>query len=452
MGTFHLSRGYDIPLAGEPESTVVDAAKPQTVAICPTDFLGLKVRPVADVGDKVKVGSPLVSNKEDDSHVFTSPVSGTVKEIRRGARRVITHVVIECDGGNDAVEFGSYDSAKIASLSRESVLEQVKASGMLAIFRERPFNFTARPSRPPRDIFVSTFDTGPLAPDLRVLVEGQEAAFQAGLEVCRRLTEGDVHVGVVGVGEPHPAFAKAQNVKIHQFSGAHPAGNVGVHIHHVAPVKGRNDVVWTLNVAGVLMLGRLFLTGKVDPSLIVAVTGTGASVRQHVRTVQGAPLSALLGGKVEAGELRYVSGGPLTGAKISADDYLRFYDLQVTVLPEATEAEFIGWMLPGGNKDSWFRVFLGKVMGGKRFTKDTRLAGGHRAMVWTGHYESVTPIDVLPGFLYKSIRAGDIEEMEGLGIYEVVEEDVALCEYICPSKTDFQATLRRGIDLIDKEG
>lgn len=450
MGTYNLKQGYTIPLDGAPDATVVDADRPQIVALCPTDFLGIKTKPLVEEGDSVKIGTPLVCSKLNEAHVFTSTASGTVKEVRRGHRRVITHVVIECDGKDEAETFDTTDAAGIASLDREKVLAQVMKSGLLAVFRERPFNHTAQPDHTPRDIFISTFDTAPLAGDLNLTVEGNDAAFQAGLEVCRRLTTGDVHLGIDGKGKPHTAFANAKNVKIHSFSGAHPAGNVGVHIHHVKPVSKRSDYVWTATVAGVIMLGKLFTTGKVDPTVVVAVAGTGAASRQHVRTVVGAPIASVA--KAGEGEVRVISGDALSGTKIDADDFIHFNEAQLTLLPEATDAEFIGWMLPGGGKDSWFRVFLGKLMAGKRFAKDTRLAGGHRAMVWTGHYEAVTPMDVLPGFLYKSILAGDIEEMEGLGIYEVVEEDIALCEYICPSKTSFQKTLRDGIDLIEREG
>lgn len=453
MATFNLRRGYDIPIAGAPASEVSEAAKPQTVAICPVDFLGIKARPLAEEGQAVKIGTPLASSKDDESHVITSPASGTLKEIRRGHRRVITHLVIACDGKDTAESYARYELAQIAGLGREKVLAQVKASGLLFAFRERPFNSAARPVHTPRDIFISTFDSGPLGVDMNLVVQGREAAFQAGLEVCRALTTGQVHLGVDGKGKNlSKAFTDAKNVQIHRFSGPHPAGNVGTHIHLVAPVKKRNDVVWTTTVAGVIRLGTLFLEGRVDPSTLVAVSGSAATERKHVRTVLGAPVKTILGGKAPDGDVRYISGNVLTGAKVSVDDYLHYYDNLLTVIPEATHAEFNGWMLPGGGKDSWYRIFLGKLVPGKRFQKDTRLGGGHRAMVFTGQYEAVTPIDVLPGFLYKSILANDIEEMEGLGIYEVVEEDIALCEYICPSKTDFQKVLRAGIRLIEKEG
>ncbi|MCJ8328482.1 MAG: Na(+)-translocating NADH-quinone reductase subunit A [Lentisphaeria bacterium] len=451
MAEYNLKRGFDIKLVGEAESVIDDGFRPETIALNTGSLRGVKLKPLVKPGDTVKIGSPLCQSKENDAWVFTSPNSGTVKEVIRGARRVLESFVIQVDNEYESILFDHFKQSDLSTVMREDAMELLLMSGQLANFRERPFDYTANPEHMPRDIFVSTFDTAPLAADPNMIVEGNEVYFQAGLDICSVLTSGKVHLGIDSDRKDiSEAFAHARNVQVNRFSGPHPAGLVGVQIHHVAPINGREDYVWTISVHGLIQIGRLFTTGNISPDMIVAVAGAGASNRKHFRTVLGAPIDSLV--ELEEGEQRIISGNVLTGKKVDPENYIGFYDNLITVIPEVTSPEFIGWMLPGGEKQSYFKAFLSHMFPGKKFNQNTCMNGGDRAFVSTGLYEDVLPMDIYPLYLVKSIRAGDIDEMEQLGIYEVSEEELALCEYICPSKGTFMKDIRNGLDLIEKEG
>ena len=314
-------------------------------------------------------------------------------------------------------------------------------------------DYVADPSKAPRDIFVSTIDSAPLAPDSNLLVQGNEAYFQAGLDVASRLTSGRIHLSIDGArSDISRTFTDAKNVTIHHFRGAHPVGCIGVQIHHIAPINGRHDVVWYCTISGLIILGKLFLEGKISPETIVSVAGSGATDRRYFRTIVGASIDTLIQGKVQSEPVRYISGNVLTGRKVSKDGFLGYYDTMISVIPESTGPAFIGWMLPGFKKESFYRTFLSPFLPGQKFEMDTKLNGCVRAFFASGFYGRVLPMNIYPIFLIKSILVGDIEEMEGLGIYEVTEEEMALCEYICPSKKNLQQIIRQGLDLIEKEG
>ena len=453
MAEFKLKRGYDIRLVGESTSEIVDAPYPKTVAVKPSGFRGIKPKLLVKEGDTVQSGSPLFHDKGNEKHIFTSPVSGVVKSIQRGAKRVIDHITIETDANAEGIKFKAFPKEQLSSLSRDEAMEQLQSSGLLTLFRQRPFDYVANPSITPRDIFVSALDSAPLAPDPNIFVKGHETEFQAGLDIASRLTTGRVHLSIDGRrGDLSKAFTDAKNVTIHRFSGKHPIGCIGIQIHHIAPINGRNDAVWYCTVSGLIILGKLFLQGKISPEIIASVAGSAATDRRYFRTVLGASIDTLIQGKIDHEPVRYISGNILTGTKVDKDGFLGYYDSMVTVIPESTGPEFIGWMLPGFKKESLYRTFLSRFIPGQKFTKDTKLNGGVRAFFASGFYERVLPMNIYPLFLVKTILAGDIEEMEGLGIYEVTEEEMALCEYICPSKEDIQQIIRRGLDLIEREG
>lgn len=453
MAEFNLNRGYDIPLLGEAEKTLEDAPRPERVALKPVEFRGIMPRLAVQEGDSVQIGSPLFFAKANEDFKFTSPASGKVVAINRGHRRALTSIEIECDGEDAAIDFGAHTAEELATLGRDAAVAKLLQSGLFALFVQRPFGHLADPSLTPRDIFISALDTAPLAADVNLVLEGREAEFQAGLEVCRQLTSGKVHLSIDGArSDLSAALTGAKNVELHRFSGPHPAGCVGVQIHHIAPISGRDDVVWTISPQGVALVGALFLAGRLQPQIVACVAGTAATVRKHFRTVLGVRVDTLAGSQSEAGEARYISGNVLTGAKVEATGYLGFYDNLLSVIPEACGPEFAGWMKPGFGKASIYRCFASSFLPGKRFDIDTRMNGGLRAFVATGYYEQVLPMDIYPLYLLKSILVEDIEEMEGLGIYEVVEEDFALCEYACPSKASIQQIIRGGLDLVEKEG
>ena len=453
MADFRLKEGYDIPLVGGPADSVSVAPRPATVALKPSEFRGVKIRLLVDEGDVVKAGSPLGCVKNREQQIFTAPTAGTVMAVVRGPRRALMEVVIKPDEASDAVPFKQHDAVALSGLSRDVVLEQLLQSGLFNVFQQRPFGNVADPAVTPRSIFVSAFDTAPLSADTALIVQGNEAAFQAGLDIASRLASGKVHLSVDGRRLDLPkAFSEANNVELHRFSGPHPTGCVGVQIHHIDPIKHRRDVVWTTTVQGLILIGRLFLEGRYVPDITVALSGSAVTAPKHYRTVVGANIASITNDNVKHGDLRYISGDVLTGTTSSPDGHLDMKSSTLTVIPEATESEFLGWALPGFGRLSKYRTYPSAVFGGKRFAPDTKLNGGHRAFLATGYYEQVLPMDIYPMYLLKSILAQDFDEMEGLGILEVTEEEFALCEYACPSKVNVQQIIRDGLDLVEYDG
>ena len=439
-----LRQGYDIKIVGESVRTIEKAPFPKKVALKPTDFEGLKPKLLIKVKDEVKIGTPLAFDKKNELIKIISPVSGKVTEIIRGERRVIEAIVIEPDGKQTREEL--YINKE--NLNKESILEALLKSGLFLNFTQRPFNKIANPSDIPRDIFISAMDTAPLAAEASLILQGNENSFQKGLDVLSQLTSGKVRLSFKPEDK---VFADFKNCELHNFSGKHPAGNVGVHIHHISPIKNANDIVWSCYVQAVILIGRLFETGKINSEIIVKVAGSAVKKRYYYKTIIGAEVSSFLG-KVDENS-RIISGDVLTGKKIEQDGFVGFKDNLITVIPEATKPEFLGWLNPGFSKRSWWKTFVSAIITPKKaFNADTNIGGGNRSLVINSIYEEVVPMNILPSYLIKSILAEDIEEMEALGIYEVAEEDFALCEYICPSKTEFQQIIRQGLNLIEKEG
>jgi Na+-transporting NADH:ubiquinone oxidoreductase subunit A len=305
-------------------------------------------------------------------------------------------------------------------------------------------------SETPRDIFISGFDSSPLAPDYEFVLKGQESQFQTGINALSRLTSGKVYLGLPARRESK-VFAQVKNVEINYFDGPHPAGNVGIQLHQISPIN-KGEVVWTINPQDVLFIGRLFETGKVDFSKIIALTGSEVTRPQYLQTILGTRLCPVLDGRLKCGnKQRIISGNPLTGHKLICDNFLGFYDSQVTVIPEGDEYEFMGWALPGADKYSATKAFLSALLPKKEYALNANLHGGERAFVMSGQYEKYLPMDILPVHLLKSILVNDIDKMEQLGIYEVVEEDLALCEFACTSKINVQEILRKGITTMVQE-
>ncbi|MBN2039769.1 MAG: Na(+)-translocating NADH-quinone reductase subunit A [Spirochaetes bacterium] len=458
MTNIKLKRGYNINLQGEAEQKILNLPLPEKIAIKPTDFTGIKPKLCVEVGDKVKIGTPLFFSKEDERIKFVSTVSGKVEEVVRGERRVIQAVIVKSDGKND------YEKIKIPSkeLTKHDVIEILLKSGLFPCFIQRPFAKVASPDDTPRDIFISTMDTAPLAADWNFIIKGQEDSFQTGLNVIKKLTSGKAHLVIDGKRKDiSEAFSKANGVEIHKVSGPHPAGNVGIHIHHIAPIRNRNDIVWTCSVQSVILIGRLFESGRLFPEITVAVAGSYAKNKNYYRTILGASAyschcsddMSMDAYRPDHSKVRYISGNVLTGREIDFDGYIGFYDNLITIIPERENWEFLGWLMPGFRKTSFHRTFVSKLFRSKfKFVQTTAMSGGNRPFIITGDFERVLPMDLYPVILMKNIITKDIEKMEGLGIYELAEEDVALCEYIDPSKNEFQKILREGMELIEKEG
>ncbi|MCR4860463.1 MAG: Na(+)-translocating NADH-quinone reductase subunit A [Bacteroidales bacterium] len=446
-----MKKGLNIPVSGEAELRVSKTIAPGIVAVRPTDFKGFLPRLLVKEGDSVLCGSPVLSDKKNADILLTSPVSGTVKEIVRGEKRKLLAVLVEADAKQQCVDFGVRDAAKLdAGQVRQALLQ----SGLWPCLIQRPYGIVANPEAAPRDIFVSTFSTAPLAPDAAFCFGSELQAAQAGVDALSKLTSGKVHVSLDGNGGSSP-FAALKGAELHTFKGCHPAGNVGVQISHIAPIR-KEDIVWTVSLAGLVAIGKLFTTGRYDVRRKVALTGPMAIHPSYVEALPGTPMKALAEyfGNTPAETLRIISGDPLSGNTAGADGYLGFFDNQVTVLHEGTEQELLGWINPiRSHQFSADRSYFAWLMPkSKKYAIDTNLHGGPRAFLMNdGYYSRVLPMDIYPVFLAKACLAGEIEKMERFGIYEVLPEDLATCEFVDPSKNNIQAMIEQGIDLMLKE-
>jgi len=442
-----LKKGFDIRILGTAKKQIAGVANTAIFGVKPVDFPGLVPKLNVKPGDIVKAGSPLFHDKLHPEILFTSPVSGKILSIERGDRRKMLEVVIE-RAGNDFVDFGIADPS---AMTRETIKEHLLSSGLWPAVRQRPYHVVAKPSDVPKSIFISGFDTAPLAPDYNFIMDNSSSDFfQAGITAISKLTNGKVNLVLNGTITPSEVLSNTAGVDISYFSGPHPAGNVGVHIHHLDPVN-KGEVVWYVNLQDVIAIGRLFREGIYKPERIVSLTGSEVINPQYYKMLSGASISSIVSDNVNSGNLRFISGNVLTGNKITSDGFLGYYDSQVTVIPEGDYSEFFGWAAPGTNKLSFSKIFISSLFPEKIHTPDTNLHGGERAFVVTGQYEKVVPMDIYPMQLFKAILAGDIDMMENLGIYEVAEEDFALCEFICPSKIEIQSIIRSGLELMKKE-
>ncbi len=442
-----IKKGLDIKLLGEASQQFSALPFPETVAIKPTDFIDITPKLLVKATDPVLAGTPLFYDKHNEAVQFCSPVSGEVIEVVRGEKRKILEIKILADR---EINYVSYTRSKPNDLGREEIIDRLLNGGCWPFIRQRPFDVIANPNAKPKYVCISAFDSGPLAPDYDFILLGSEATFQAGVDAIRKLTEGKVHLNVKAAN-PASLFRKIQGVEINEISGPHPAGNVGVQIHHIDPLN-KEEVVWYVNPQDVLIIGRLFTEGKFDASRAVALTGSQVRNPRYYKTIIGTSVKKIISdGGLKDGESRVISGNVLTGRQIAAEGYLSFYDSQVTVIPEGNEYEFMGWLAPGIKKFSMSRTFFSWLTPQKKHAPDTNLHGEERPFVVTGEYEKVFPMDIYPVQLLKSILIEDIELMEKLGIYEVSEEDFALCEVVCTSKIKSQEIIRRGLDLVRKE-
>lgn len=441
-----LKKGFDINMVGKAKQELADFAPAQTFAIKPTDFIGLQ-RPkvLVNEGDTVKAGTPILIDKALDQVIYAAPVSGKIVEVKRGDRRKLLEISILADATISHEQFGQVD---IASLDREALAAKLAASGVWPNIIQRPYGIVANPADTPKSIFISAFDTHPLAPDYGFALQGQEKYLQAGIEALAKLTSGKVHLNVDGSKATPAVFANLKGAQVNKFSGPHPAGNVGVQIHHLDPMN-KGEIAWTITPYGVAQIGKFILEGIYDASKVIAVTGSELTKTAYVKTYMGASVSTFVKGNLNSGHVRVVSGNVLTGEKISLEGFLGFYHNQITVIPEGDYYEFMGWAKPT-TRLSYHRALglLSFLTPNKEFVLDSNGRGEERAFVQTGVFESVTPMDILPVYLLKAIMAEDFDEIEELGIYEIVEEDLALCEFVDVSKHPVQELVRKGIELI----
>lgn len=443
---YKLKRGLDIKIAGVANTAIEQASESKVVALKPTDFAGLTPKLCVKAGAEVKAGDVLFFDKYNPEILFTSPVSGTVKEVARGDRRKVLAIIVEADGKNEKLSFEKLDPS---SFKREQIKELLLKSGLWPFLKQRPYGCLAKPSDTPKNIFISGFDSNPLGADYEFIFREELEHIQLGINALCTLTDGSVFFSLPG--KTSSIFQSLKKVELNTFDGPHPAGNVGVQIHHISPIN-KGDKVWTIDVQALVYIGRLLATGELNMSKIVALAGSEVSSPKYYRTVHGASIATLAEGKTkQEGKERIISGTVLTGTQVELAGFLGYFDQSVSVIPEGDDYEFMGWAAPGADKYSASRTFLGKLLPKKAYALNANLHGGERAFVVSGQYEKFLPMDILPVYLLKAILANDLDKMEQLGLYEVIGEDLALCEYACTSKIKVQDILNRGIATMIQE-
>lgn len=445
-----IKRGLNIPIQGVADGSLrAPTVTFEEYAIKPTDFYGLRPKLMVKAGERVLAGSPLFFDKNDERIKITSPVSGSVEEVVYGEKRQIEQIRIRADKD---VEYVNFPELSIADLDADKVKEQLLISGLWAYIRQRPFDTIANPSHTPKAIFISGFDTAPLAADFDMMVHGRGESFQAGLNAIKHLTSGKVHLCVHARHTGSEVFKRSKEVEVHYFEGPHPAGNISVQVHHIDPLN-KGEEIWYIHPQDIITIGRLFMEGKYDATKVIALAGSEVKRTGYHKVLAGVNVSYLLDDnlKSEHAHCRVISGNVLTGTKIGRTGYLGFYDHSISVIPEGDRYRFMGWLTLGLNRYSFSHSFFSWLFPKKEYNIDTNMNGGHRAFVMTGEFEKVFPMDIYPLQLIKACIVKDIDAMEQLGIYEVAPEDFALCEYIDISKTNIQQIIREGINLIREE-
>ena len=445
-----IKRGLDLPIAGEPRQVISEGPSISQVAILGGDYPGMKPTMEVREGDQVKKGQLLFTDKKTEGVKYTAPAAGTVKAVNRGHKRVLLSVVIEVAEQEEAETFTRHDRDALASLERNDVQQQLVDSGLWTTLRTRPFGKVPEPASAPNSIFVTAMDSNPLAADPDVVIAEAEQDFRDGLAVLTRLTDGPVWV-CKKHGSRQPSFQEGQ-VREETFAGPHPAGLAGTHIHHLDPV-GPGKTVWSINYQDVISIGRLFTSGELQLERVVALAGPQVKEPRLVRTRVGASLDELLAGETLEGDNRVVSGSVFTGHNARGPvAFLGRTSTQVTVLREGRERELFGYISPGINRHSVMNIYLSKLLPGKRLALTTTTNGSERAMVPIGNYEKVMPLDVLPTQLLRSLIVGDTDSAQALGALELVEEDLALCTYVCVGKYEYGPILRDNLTRIEVEG
>ncbi|SHM97691.1 Na(+)-translocating NADH-quinone reductase subunit A [Polaribacter sp. KT 15] len=441
-----IKKGLDIKLVGVAEKNTTKVSQSSVYAVKPEDFHGIIPKLTAKEGAEVKAGESLFHSKSDERILFPSPVSGKVVEVIRGARRKVLAVKIAADATQVYKEFGTKDAN---NMSADEVKDYLFASGCWPFVKQRPYDIVANPNQAPKAIFVSAYASAPLAADLDYTLAGKEAELQAAITAVSKLTAGKVHVSV-GSNSVSP-LSKLTGVELHKVSGPHPSGNVGTQIAKIDPIN-KGEVVWVITPQDLAIIGELFLTGKLNLTRTVALTGSKFSKPQYVTAIAGASIEDLVANNLENDNTRIISGNVLTGKEVKLDEFLGYYDNQITAIPEGDDYEFFGWNKPVFNKVSTSRALTFSWLNPKKkYDLNTNTNGEHRAFVVTGSYEQVFPLDIYPMQLLKAFMYKDLDEMEALGGYEVAPEDFALTEFICVSKQPHQKIIREGLDLMREE-
>ena len=442
MSHITIKKGHDIRMIGVPKYNQNLTKKPLKMALIPTEFRGVKPKLLVQKGDKVSLGSPLFFDKTKSDIKWASPASGVVSDIQFGERRVIEKIEITSDGENATAY--KFEPLKLETSDSESVKKYILGANLFPLIRQRPFNKIPDPNIAPRDIFISGFSSAPLSVDLSYLIEAERESFQVGLTGLSKLTPGNTFLTL----KKKMGFS---DVKEQTIKGPHPAGNVGIQIHHIKPLKP-SDIIWTVNAQHVITLGKLFQSGCYNSTILTTIGGSGSDNPTYIKTSTGANIGEILIGQDTKKKVRIVSGDVLTGAKVQLNSYLGYYDSSVAVIDDSVERPFLGMLSPGSSKSKYSltNTFLSFKVDNFNFT--TSQNGELRAVVPLNAWEKLLPMDIYPNALYRAILSRDIEEMEKLGLIECDDEDFALCSFACPSKIDVGAVIRDGLDLMEKEG
>jgi len=442
-----IKKGHNLNIKGSPKPNITNVYGLDHIGIYPSSFRYIKPRLLVKEGDKVKIGSPLFYDKLSPEIKWPSTASGTIKEIKYGPRKVIEKISIEVDGSENEVISGNFSSLSISLLKRDRIINDLLNANLFPFISSRPFNKVANPNKLPRDIFISGVNSAPLSTNLDFVISQSLPEFQAGLDVLSNLTDGKVHLTLK---EDSTLISSLKNIELHSISGPHPSGNIGIQIHHINPIKP-NDTIWTVDAQHVIILGKFFLTGKLDPTILVAIGGPVFSNPKYIRTSIGASIKSSIIDQDLNQNYRLISGNILSGRMVSVDENLHFHDTSLCGITHSEERKFMGMIYPGNSETHYSLTNTFLNFSKKPFNFSTLLNGSERPIYPLGYWEDVLPMDILPNELYRSIVSEDIELMENLGILECDEEDFALCSFSCASKINVGRMVRKGLDMIWNE-
>ena len=442
-----IKNGLAINIKGASNNIVKKATFPKSISLNPNDFHLVTPKMAVKVGDHLEAGDVVFYSKDNQDIKFCSPVSGNVKDIVRGQKRKITEIIIDSDSSQKSKKF---KTSKFENFKREEIIKSLLESGCWPFINQRPYSIIANPSDTPKSIFISAFNTAPIAADIQIVLDDQKNEFSTGIQVLRKLTDGNLNICVEKNNQTF--INDIKDVVIHNVSGPHPAGNVGVQIHHIDPISS-GEKVWTIDPEDVAIIGRFFLTGNYNPLRTIAISGPPVKHPQYYKTIAGSKLSEIINDAgVSDGLLRYINGDVLSGRSVEKDNYLGFYNNTFSVLREGNHYNMFGWIPFINNKvPSIYKTSFSWLFPNKKYDLDTNMNGEERAFVVTGEMERVFPMDILPMQLLKECLIGDIEKMENLGIYEVAPEDFSLIDYSSSSKIEAQYIIRKGLDLMISE-
>lgn len=443
-----IKKGLDLPINGAPKQQIGDTISVAKVAILGEEYVGMRPTMHVQVGDVVKKGQLLFEDKKNPGVKYVSPAAGEILEINRGARRVLQSVVVGLKG-SEAVAFDKVDAAAIASTDRQKLVDTLIECGLWTAIRTRPFSKAPAIDSTPSSIFVTASDTNPLAIDPQIVLSERADDFANGIKVLSKLSGGKVFVCKSAGSNVE---ASGDNVELHEFTGPHPAGLVGTHIHHLDPV-GPGKSVWHVNYQDAIAIGSTITSGELDVSRVVSIAGPAAKSPHIIRTQIGASTNELVKGQFSDTPVRIISGSVLNGTKATGPQaFLGRFHLQLSIIEEDTEKKFLGWITPGSDKHSVTRAYLGHLSPKRLFNMTSTTNGSDRSMVPIGNYERVMPLDVIPTLLLRDLLSGDSDGAQTLGALELDEEDLALCTYVCPGKYNYGPVLRDVLTTIESEG